>query len=132
MKANVIMAKPDNMSDEQIQAVIKVVSEVTRERFDQHTKWGEQNHPDFPVFDAFDAGAQKAMADEARDECQKAFAEGTGSYYHILNEEIAEAYAEYDDPQALRKELIQAAAVAVAWVEKIDRDAKKAEEGKVV
>ena len=40
-------------------------------------------------------------------------------------EEVAEAFEEHD-PARLRSELVQVAAVAVAWVEKIDRDARNA------
>ena len=45
---------------------------------------------------------------------------GTITYEHILTEEWAEALAE-SDPAALRAELIQLAAVAVQWVETLDR-----------
>lgn len=41
-------------------------------------------------------------------------------WLHILREEVAEAFAE-TDPVALRGELVQVAAVAVAWAEAIDR-----------
>lgn len=125
MKARVVMVKPSTMSDDQAKAVVQVVAEVTQERFNQHEKWGEQNHPNFPRLDSFAAEEQKTMADDARAECQDAFKNGAGSYYHILNEELAEAYAEANNPEALRAELIQVAAVAVAWVEKIDRDARR-------
>jgi malonyl CoA-acyl carrier protein transacylase len=42
------------------------------------------------------------------------------TWEHILTEEHYEAMAE-EDPTRLREELIQVAAVAVAWVEAIDR-----------
>ncbi len=38
----------------------------------------------------------------------------------ILGEEVAEAFGE-TDPAAIRRELVQVAAVATAWVEAIDR-----------
>ena len=38
---------------------------------------------------------------------------------HLVREEVAEAFAE-SDPARLREELIQVAALAVSWVEKID------------
>jgi len=47
---------------------------------------------------------------------------GRVSWADILLEEVFEALAE-DDPAALRVELIQVAAVAVQWVEAIDRKA---------
>ena len=45
---------------------------------------------------------------------------GEGTWADILREEYFEALAE-TDPARLRVELIQVAAVAVAWVEAIDR-----------
>ena len=44
---------------------------------------------------------------------------GKPTWMHILREEIAEVFME-SDPTRLREELIQVAAVAVSWVEKID------------
>lgn len=44
---------------------------------------------------------------------------GTVTWLHLVREEIAEAFCE-DDPSRLRDELIQVAALAVSWVEKID------------
>lgn len=56
----------------------------------------------------------------ARRDCASAFRVGKGTWRHILQEEVAEAFAELD-PAPLREELIQVAAVAVAWIEAIDR-----------
>jgi hypothetical protein len=42
------------------------------------------------------------------------------TWAHILTEEFYEALAEAD-PEKLREELVQVAAVAVAWVECLDR-----------
>jgi hypothetical protein len=93
---------------------IGVTYEVVRERGQQDRKFGEQNHPD---------GTSKMWQPEAdlmRQDCEEAFAGGQGTWKHILLEEVAEAIAE-EDVKALRNELIQVAAVAVAWVEAIDR-----------
>lgn len=77
----------------------EVLAEVSLERERQDDRWGEQNHDDF-VWGA------------------------------ILGEEVGEAHQaalelEFGDSERpntnLREELIQAAAVAVAWVEAIDR-----------
>lgn len=92
-----------------------VLEEVAAERIRQDEKWGEQNHPDGtggPEM-VFCAELSKRMTDQAAQN-------GTLTYLHILEEEICEAFAE-TDKQKLRTELIQVAAVAVAWVEKIDR-----------
>lgn len=92
-----------------------VLPEIAAERERQDEKWGEQNHPDGtgPGF-AIDAK-------RARHRCNLAAALGLVSYRDILNEEVFEAFAE-SDPDKLRVELIQVAAVAVAWIEKLDRE----------
>lgn len=92
-----------------------VLDEIRVERENQDAKWGEQNHPD-----GTGGHGRLRDADQARRECKRQFAEGSGTWLDILDEEVAEAYAE-DDPAKLRAELIQVAAVAVAWVEAIDR-----------
>jgi hypothetical protein len=98
----------------------KVLCEVADERGRQDAKWGKQNdHPD-------GTGTQSARASTAliRDAYQQAFARGAGTWSLILAEEIAEAFAESDRAK-LRTELIQVAAVAVAWIEAIDRRATR-------
>jgi hypothetical protein len=103
------------MSMEQRRALINVLAEVRAERDRQHAKWGEQNHPD-------GAGGlmATAAADIAKTQLKIAFEEGRGTFRHILKEEVAEAFAE-NDPAKLRAELVQVAAVAVQWIEAIDR-----------
>ena len=95
--------------------VLRVLSEVRGERARQDEKWGEQNHPDGSGSDL-----QRYLAEQERDYCQRAFAVGRGTWRDVLAEEVAEALAEAD-PARLRAELLQVAAVAVAWVEAIDR-----------
>jgi hypothetical protein len=110
-----------------------VLGEVLSERQRQETKWGEQNHPDFDQMLLRRSGgcSPERMAEEyevptetrGKQLCQGAFRDGQGTYAHILIEEVAEAIGACNQPRAkLREELIQVAAVAVAWVEKIDRD----------
>ena len=103
------------MTPEQKAAVVGVVAEVEVERYRQHEKWGEQNHPDGTGDDM-----RTLMAEAAQEACDQAAKNGTITYCHILEEEVAEAFAE-SDPAKLRAELIQVAAVAVAWAEAIDR-----------
>lgn len=95
----------------------RVLSEVLAERVVQDTKWGEQNHPD-----GTGGLHYAAMADEARSMCEHVAKgrEGGPRWALILLEEAYEALTEAD-PARLRAELIQVAAVAVAWVEAIDR-----------
>lgn len=92
-----------------------VLPEIAAERERQDERWGEQNHPDGtgPGF-AIDAK-------RARHSCNLAASLGLVSYRDILNEEVFEAFAE-SDPDKLRHELVQVAAVAVAWIEKLDRE----------
>ncbi|WP_280381364.1 hypothetical protein [Nocardia wallacei] len=107
-----------------------IAEEVLAERVRQDERWGEQNHPDGTgahwandwcggLGGQFPGGAQ-GYADVARACCQAAAADGQLTFRHIFFEEIAEALAE-DEPARLRAELIQAAAVAQAWIAAIDR-----------
>lgn len=90
------------------------VEHLLAERHRQDAKFGEQNHRD-------GTGTQFAgLANSARAACDRAFGQGRGSWLHILREEFYEAAAE-SDPDKLRAELLQVAAVAMAWVEAIDR-----------
>ena len=102
----------------------QILAEIAIERASQDATWGEQNHPNGtgPAVVWADWETQPAIhvSDYARLRCQRAFAEGNGTWLHILLEEIAEAFAE-NDPARLRAEMIQVAAVAAAWVEAIDR-----------
>lgn len=92
-----------------------VYLELEAERLRQDKRWGEQNHPDgtgLPI--------QARMAVFKRKTCETKFRHGEGAWADILMEEVAEALAE-SDPSALRAELVQVAAVSLAWVEAIDR-----------
>lgn len=104
-----------------------VLDEVLAERRRQDVKFGEQNHRDGTgpeVVWAF-TGPAGYVAGCARLTCQRLFKDGFGTWRDVLTEEVAEAYAE-DDPVKLREELLQVAAVAVCWVESIDRRAVRA------
>lgn len=97
--------------------------EIRAERRKQDAKWGEQNHPDGTgphVVMAYGDAYAGDHAHRARAVCQSAAVAGRLTWRHILTEEVFEAFAE-DDPTVLRAELIQIAAVAVAWIEAIDR-----------
>ena len=107
-----------------------VLAEVDAERRRQDDKWGEQNHPNGtgderllpalpPTFEG--RATMGTLAYAARRWCQALAENDACTFAAILLEEVGEALAE-DPPATLRAELIQVAAVAVAWVEKIDRD----------
>lgn len=110
------------MSDE----TAGVLAEVRKERHRQDQKWGEQNHPDGT---GPDVGWIPGLPVTATDlqaffkhRVDTAAAAGDSTFRGILLEEVAEAFAEHE-PECLRTELIQVAAVAVQWVEAIDRRA---------
>lgn len=93
---------------------LSVLRYVNAERQHQDVKWGEQNHPDGTH------ARYTQLADEARALCDEAATRGEVTWRHILTEEFFEATAETDE-EKLRVELIQVAAVAVRWVEAIER-----------
>lgn len=118
------------MTDEQLDAVRNVASEIVDERKEQHAKWGEQNHPSGTGEGALEHLAAMTtgqtigrVSRAARGLCEAAVADGSLTYAHIAWEEIAEAFDE-DNPTKLRAELVQCAAVFVAWIETIDRRSK--------
>jgi hypothetical protein len=94
-------------------ATAAVLGNISHERFRQVEKWGEQHHRDGtgPAF--------RGQADRERYYTDHAAQNGHLTWRHILTEEFYEALAE-SDPVKLRAELVQVAAVAVAWVEDID------------
>lgn len=96
-----------------------ILTEVLAERIRQDEKWGEQNHPD--IYQALWYPAPKS--DEAKALCDVRAKARQISYTDILLEELAEAVdeARAGNKQLLRDELIQVAAVSVAWIEKLDR-----------
>ena len=92
----------------------KVLTDVWAERVQQDDQWGEQNHPDGTSSAYVPAAVAMQRGNDGL------AAQGRITWMDILTEEFYEACAE-TDPALLREELIQVAAVAVAWVEAIDR-----------
>lgn len=114
----------------------KVLIEVERERTRQDAKWGPQNHRDLPDrWREWGWGREQVAqilvvptAKEAKDNCDyESDVLQSPTWSHILTEEHAEAIeqAALGDRAKLREELIQVAAVAVAWIEAIDRRTKE-------
>lgn len=91
-----------------------ILTEVRHERLRQETLWGQQDLPDGTSTEF------ACLADAARADTESHKAEGVMTYLDVLAEEFWEAMAE-EDPDKLRAELIQVAAVAVKWAEAIDR-----------
>lgn len=106
-----------------------VLDEVRLERERQDAKWGVQNHPDlsprrdrsYPERTAEEM--QIPSAHTARSCCEHLAARGELGFADIALEEFAESIeaAALGDVVELRKELVQTAAVIVAWIESIDR-----------
>lgn len=99
-----------------------VLADIGTERERQFEKWGPQHHPDGTL----DIPSRREARERLRALCDARAAKGKVSWLDILNEEQAEAAAE-TDLMALRKELVQTAAVAVAWIEDIDSRASFAD-----
>lgn len=92
-----------------------IARDLAEERERQERKWGPQHHPDGTL----DVPSRRQARDIQRDAVDAAAVHGEESWYGILLEEVFEAGAE-ENPQALRKELVQVMAVAGAWIEDID------------
>lgn len=98
----------------------------------QDRKWGPQTHPDgtghytTPLAGYPANAAAAGLRVIAQQQTEDAFApatdttRSTGTWRHILLEEVFEALAE-EDPEKLQQELIQVAAVALQWAGAIDR-----------
>ena len=119
-----------------IMSTKSVLKEVRAEREAQEAKWGEQNHPWAGPEPKFEGQIQTPWTtwieqptwkfrsqQSAKDAVALMTQEGTLGYCDILMEEIYEVLDEADI-QAVRTELIQIAAVAVAAVESIDRNGR--------
>lgn len=99
-----------------------IFNEIKLERERQIEKWGEQHHSDGT--DQLRWAVEADVAKAKFEEYQRKHIEPT--WQMILDEEVLEAYCEYSGSgtprhaDRLREELIQVAAVAVAWIEDID------------
>lgn len=104
---------------------LSVLNEIALERQRQDNKWGVQNHPSFDWRNEHDTFSDRCLynMENARLSCDYEHQHGHGDWRGILKEEYYEAMYEaacHNEPK-LRTELIQCAAVIVAWIECIDR-----------
>lgn len=108
----------------------RVLVEVANERGRQTAKWGVQYHPNgtgphkLPMPYGSGSWSAAVAADRLKLLTECASQVGQCTWLHILREEVFEAFAEAE-PAKLRAELIQVAAVAVQWIEAIDRTSKE-------
>src|SRR4051794_1981719 len=91
-----------------------VLDDVADERVRQIEKWGVQSLADGT------GDIWEVPANEAKRITAERFGAGLGNWGDVLLVEVFEAMAEAD-PARLRAELVQVAAVAVAWIEDVDR-----------
>jgi hypothetical protein len=112
----------------------RVLADVAEERRRQDEKWGPPQARGYTDVSERGPGFHDApeivaarhgipTADVARNACEEAMASKTCSWAHVLTEELAEAVevgAQYVAGKKLRKELVQIAAVAIAWIEDLD------------
>lgn len=96
-------------------ATWSVLLEVYEERARQEAKFPGQVIPDGV------GGPHRDLREiEARSRCDERSREGKLTWTDVLEEEVAEALAAPANSDALRKELVQVAAVACRWIEQID------------
>ncbi|MFC5754085.1 hypothetical protein [Actinomadura rugatobispora] len=103
-------------NDETAASLQRVLDDVAAERAAQDRLWGVQEFSDGT------GAAYAPRAREAKEECAAAAQRGELTWRHILAEEFFEALAE-SDAVHLRTELVQTAAVAVKWIQSLDRRA---------
>ncbi|MDP1878002.1 MAG: hypothetical protein Q8M17_10665 [Actinomycetota bacterium] len=94
---------------------ISVLAEVAAERDRAEAKFPNQHLPNGTSEDMWggDCIAAKALVDFHLER-------GTATWREVLYEEVTEAFSE-ENPSLLRAELIQVAAMAVRWIEDLDR-----------
>ncbi|WP_206337337.1 hypothetical protein [Streptomyces sp. Z26] len=88
--------------------------DVDAERQRQLAKFGDQHHPD-----GTGGSGPRYTADRYRSIVDQALQGDGPTWRDVLLEEVYEALAE-EDPDALRVELVQVAAVCAAWVSDLD------------
>lgn len=96
-----------------------VIHEIALERKRQVALWGEQNHSDLSKGD-YTQSEMKVALKFVRQINEANIHNGTTNWYQIMREELLEAVTA-ESTQHLREELIQCAAVILAWIEDVDR-----------
>lgn len=102
-----------NLLAEKDRAIGNVLADVRNERWRQEAKYPAN------YVDGTGGEYAAAICVILRDLCSRSFEVGKCTFAQVLVEELCEALAERD-PEKLRAELIQVAAVACKWVEALD------------
>lgn len=120
------MSKAVNMT-----SFMEVVHNIYEERRRQTEMYGSTDHPDAIhapghslrlVRDILVADYEMLTAVSAKTNCSSAFRRNEGTWLHLLLEEVAEAAEEavlHNGSDRLETELVEVAAVAVAWLQAI-------------
>jgi hypothetical protein len=95
----------------------EILEDIRVERQRQLETWGVQCLADGTSAD------YELTAVKAQKLCERQHKDGTLQWLTVLAEEFLEAAAE-TDPVKLRAELVQVAAVAVAWIEDLDKKSR--------
>jgi len=108
-----------------------ISNEIIAERIRQDRKWGEQNHPSIrkflinekAPFKSYEIADEYKIPDqeEAKRICDLMAARNECTWADIAIEEMCEAVCATDEVHR-REELVQLAAVVMAWIESIDRN----------
>lgn len=114
--------------------IMNILDMVRDERAKQDVKWGTQDHPDFApntedrtrglyaeLADEWKAGNDRLVADQSS---KGVPSDRNCAWDGILMEEVLEALGEADEDKKI-VELVQVAAVCVAWIEAIERRGAK-------
>lgn len=102
-----------------------VLNEVADERAAQYARYGTNENLAYGTGETWlepltNLNAFHIEAVLRKDYEHREATTGQPTFMHLLREEMAEAMTE-TNPEILRAELLQVAAVAISWVEKIDR-----------
>lgn len=104
------------------------LNDVSSEMERQLEKWGDQNHPILDQLlvnrhaDRMCQEYEIPTEDRARQLCEIHSRRGDVTYMHILMEEVSEAASCGTNVEALRKELVQVAAVTITAILSLDRN----------
>lgn len=109
-----------------LQQYFPAIMEVVKEQQRQVDKWGKQSHPEYtehPLLPPSISVLVNPTAHNAKWICDTKHKNGKISWNDIFVEECLEACeeAKKGDIEALRKELIQVAAVCCSWIDDIDQ-----------
>ena len=107
-------------------ATYTVALDVIAERARQFSRYGSNDDlpdgsgPETRWLGPYSADSAEVVERTLRNDYEE-FEEEVGkpTWVHLIREEVAEAFAE-SDPERLREELIQVAALCVSWVETLD------------